>query len=263
MVFVAGHFGEWLQGQVGPDGQVALITLACPTHGVRATRAPADMLGLDDPALIVGFERAARFLTLLDLGTGHAVRLHPDLPPGGGAGMSTAALVATARACGANPDRIAAACLAVEGACDPLMQPQPDSVLWAPRAAKVLAPMPPPPRASILGGFFGPVTPTDPSDHGFPPVDDLVSAWSRGPTLARAASLATESACRTTALRGPSSDPTAALAQALGALGWARAHTGSARALIFAPDTIPPHAERAFAEAGLSPVLRFQTGQRP
>ena len=39
MVFVAGHFGEWLQGLCGPEGRVALVTLACPVAGVHAALA--------------------------------------------------------------------------------------------------------------------------------------------------------------------------------------------------------------------------------
>jgi hypothetical protein len=262
MTFVSGHFGEWLQGCAGPERRVALVTLACPVRGVHVDRTPAPDLRLDDPSGVLGVARCRAFLDLLGCGRGHALRLRADLPPGGGAGMSTAALVAVARACGAEDAGIAQACLAVEGACDPLMLPQPDSVLWAPRGATVLAPLPPPPLASIVGGFFGPVTPTDPADHAFPPIDDLLADWSRGPSLARAAALASESARRTSALRGPTGDPTDALAQSLGALGWARAHTGSARALIFAPDTAPPHAAQAMAEAGLTTLLHFETGQR-
>lgn len=262
MVFVPGHFGEWLQGRWGPDKGVALVTLVCPTHGVRVTQAPSPALVLDDPAQVIGMARATQFLTLLGLDTGHALSLRPDLPPGGGAGMSTAALVAVARICGANPEHIAAACLVVEGACDPLMLAQPDAVLWAPRTARVLCALPPPPAATILGGFFGPVTPTDPKDHDFPEIDDLVADWALAPSLPRAAELASESARRTTALRGPHTDPTAALAKDLRALGWARAHTGSARALIFAPGPIPVHATQVMRKAGLTLPLQFVTGHR-
>lgn len=262
MVFVHGHFGEWLQGCVGPARVVALVTLACPVRGVHVARARGHDLQLDDPSGVLPLAQCREFLRLLGCDAGHALTLRPDLPPGGGAGMSTAALVAVARACGADPARIASACLAVEGACDPLMLPQPDSVLWAARSAEVLAPLPPPPVAAVLGGFFGPVTPTDPQDHDFPLIDDLVAEWSKAPTLARAAQIATESARRTSTHRGPKGDPTDALAADLGALGWARAHTGSARALIFAPDAVPPHAAQAMVDAGLTLPFQFQTGHR-
>ena len=44
------------------------------------------------------------------------------------------------------------------------------------------------------------------------------------------------------------------------ALGWLRAHTGSARGLVFAPGGVPPSGAAALAEAGFSQVLRFDGG---
>ena len=35
-VRVPGHFGELLQGRIGSDGPVALVTLPCPALGVTA-----------------------------------------------------------------------------------------------------------------------------------------------------------------------------------------------------------------------------------
>ncbi|MFP4239027.1 hypothetical protein [Rhodosalinus sp.] len=261
MVWVAGHFGEWVQGCLGEN--VALVTLACPTRGVEASWQEAHHLVLDDRAGLVGPERAGAFLAALGLSERGLVRIAPDLPAGVGAGMSTAALVAVARAAGAAEDRIAMACLAVEGAVDPVMLPVPDAILWAPREAVTLARMSPPPRADILGGLWGPPMPTDPRDTAFPEVHDLVAAWAAGPDLPQAARLASLSAARTTALRGPEGDPTADLVGRLGALGWARAHTGSARALIFPPGAIPANGETVLREAGYDHVFRFRTGCRP
>lgn len=262
MVFVAGHFGEWLQGLWGSEGRIALVTMACPAHGAWADVGPADRLLLERTGLIDG-DRCARFLAALGLPARGRIRLSPDLPPGGGAGMSTAALVALARAAGAPEERIAAACLAVEGATDPLMLRLPDAVLWAPREARVLQAMPPPPRAEIVGGFWGPPVRTNPADRRFPRIDDLIDAWMEGPDLHEAARLASLSAERATALRGPADEPTADLARRLGALGFARAHTGSARALIFAPGAVPDGAEPVLAAAGYAGCLRFRTGGRP
>lgn len=246
---------------MGPAGEVALVTLVCPDLGVRAELQPAPGLVLEGSDLLDP-DRCRRFLDALDLPLRGRIRLVPDLPTGGGAGMSTAALVAVARAAGADEARIAAACLAVEGATDPLMLPRPDAVLWAPRRARVLAGMPPPPVAEIVGGFLGPMQRTDPADHAFPPIGDLIARWASGPDLPEAARLTSSSAERTTALRGPAADPTPALARALGALGHARAHTGPARALIFAPGTAPASVETALAAAGYSGCLRFRTGGR-
>lgn len=261
MVFVAGHFGEWLQGLCGPSESLALVTMACPSYGVRAEVEPAEALLLD-PNPLIDKDRCTDFLAALGLPAWGRIRLSPDLPPGGGAGMSSAALVALARAAGAAEDRIAAACLSIEGATDPLMLGMPDAVLWAPREARMLGPMPPPPPAEIVGGFWGPPVRTDPADRRFPSIDDLIDAWRNGPDLHRAARLASLSAERTTAMRGPAGDPTAGIASRLGALGFARAHTGSARALIFAPGTAPEGAETALADAGYAGCLRFLTGGR-
>ena len=186
------------------------------------------------------------------------------MPLGAGAGASTACLVAAARVAGVEgaPERLARACLAVEGASDPLMFDAPDRLLWASRRAEALRVLPPAPEAEIAGGFWGPPEATDPGDETFADIADLVEHWARAAArgdLAAAAGIATESTRRCTALRGPG-DPMADLARELGALGIARAHTGSARALIFAPGRVPDGAEAALSEAGLDRVLRFRTG---
>lgn len=263
MAFVAGHFGEWVQGCAGPDAEVRLVTLACAGRGVRARVTGASALSLEDPAGLLGADRARRFMAALGVVARGRIALAPDLPPGAGAGMSTAALVALARALGAPEARVTEACLAVEGAVDPLMLAVPDAVVWAPRAAKARAPAPPPPAAAIVGGIWGAPERTDPADMRFPPVDDLIADWMRGPDLAEAARIASLSAARTTALRGPAGDPTAALAARLGALGWARAHTGPARALIYAPGGVPEGVAAALSAAGYGHVFRFATGGRP
>ncbi|MCX7643665.1 MAG: propanediol utilization protein [Rhodobacteraceae bacterium] len=264
--FVAGHFGEWFQGRAGPQGGIVLVTLHCRNVGVRAERQGEGPLALEQRPALLGIDRAAGFLAAAGLPVAGSFRLRPDLPPGSGAGMSTAALVALARAASpsapVSDDRLAAACLAAEGASDPLWLPAPDALLWAPREARTVRAMPPPPLAEIVGGLWGPPQRTDPADRRFPSVDDLVAAWAAAPDLAGAARIAAESAARTTALRGPAGDPTAALAARLGALGHARAHTGSARALIFAPGAVPEGAEAALRSAGYTHVLRFRTGGR-
>lgn len=262
MTFVAGHFGEWLQGRVGPDQTIALVTLACPLAGVTATTKPAGRFALDQDAQVLNAQHAQHFLAALGLDPQVAAQLCVDLPPGAGAGMSTAALVALARSLGAEEAKIALACLAVEGATDPLMLPAPDAVLWAPRRAAILRDIPRPPEAEIVGGLWGDPVQTNPADLAFPAVDDLVADWISAPDLAAAAAIASASAVRTTALRGPAGDPTAELAKELGALGFARAHTGSARALIFSPGAVPKAAEDALRAAGYSHAMRFRTGGR-
>ena len=255
---VTGHFGEWLQGRMGPDGPVALVTLPCPVLSVSAPATPPAPALFDAEAL-------ARFGALLGRPVG-TTGTHRQMPAGAGTGASTATLVALARASGYSgpPETLAAACRAVEGATDPLMFPDPDRLLWASREARVLRPLPAPPPFDIAGGFWGDPIRTDPDDADFPDISDLVPAWERATDaldLAETARIATLSATRTTRLRGPS-DPMADLAQSLGALGHIRAHTGSARGLVFAPGTIPPHTEDTLKEAGLTGCLTFRTGAR-
>jgi uncharacterized protein involved in propanediol utilization len=98
MVFVAGHFGEWLQGTVGADRRVALVTLACPVAGVQAEVAGTGALAIELNADRLDAARCQNFLSVLGVAARGHVRLRADLPPGGGTGMSTAALVALARA---------------------------------------------------------------------------------------------------------------------------------------------------------------------
>ncbi|MXQ09046.1 hypothetical protein GQ651_14455 [Alphaproteobacteria bacterium GH1-50] len=214
---------------------------------------------MDDPGGVLTEARARAILEKLGLPEGR-FRLSAEMPPGGGAGASTAALVALARAAGDTGDGLARACLGVEGASDPLMLKAPDRVLWAPRRAEVIAPVAPPPPAVIVGGFWGAPSRTQAQDIDFPDIADLVADWARARSLADVAAIASASAVRTTAHRGPEGDPTPDLARALGAFGHLRAHTGSARGLIFAPGHVPEGVEAALAEAGVTGVLTFATG---
>jgi len=258
---VEGHFGELLKGRLGPAGPVVLVTLPCPVLAARVALVPGGM-GLHQPdGRVLGLGRAARFLRALGIERASPAVLRLNMPPGGGAGASTAALVALARAHGAAEDRIAAACLAVEGASDPLMLPFPGRVLWASRLGRVVGQFPALPRMEILGGFSGPALRTDPADSRFPEIGSLVKDWAAASgDLPRLAALASRSARMTLALRGPAGDRTEAMALKLGALGFAIAHTGSARALVFGPGGVPPGAEAVLRAAGWQQITRFRTG---
>jgi len=229
---VAGHFGEWLQGRLGPDGPLGLVTLPCAALTVRATRRR------DASALSVFSDAALRgFLTRLGLPAQALPAITCSMPPGAGAGASTATLVAVARWAGYDgpPDKRAQACLRTEGATDPLMWPAPDRLLWASREARIVRALPPPAPCEILGGFWGAPVATDPADTDFADISDLVDPWERAAMqgdLPEAARIASLSCDRCTAGRGPG-DPMHDLGRELGALGYLRAHTGSARGLVF------------------------------
>ncbi|MDA7428005.1 propanediol utilization protein [Primorskyibacter aestuariivivens] len=256
-IIVQGHFGEWLQGRIGPDGPVALVTMACPVMSVRVAGHGLHVTELFSTSQLETFRDALGI-------TSPWPAVACDIPLGAGAGASTACLVAAARGAGfdGSDEALARACLATEGASDPLMFDAADRLLWASRVGTVLYQMSPPPACEVVGGLWGPSQRTDPADTHFPDIGDLVDDWKAATSqgdLAMAAGVASLSAARCTALRGPE-DPMPELAASLGALGHARAHTGSARALIFAPGTAPDDAGDRLRAAGLRNVIRFATG---
>lgn len=252
-VFVSGHFGELLQGKLGSGGPVVLVTLPCNQVGVRI-RSTVKSKPLPPPYPDF-FER---------LGVS-ASGFHAETTcePGLGTGASTARLVAAARFAGwSGPhEDLAKACLAVEGATDPLMFLQPETVLWASRQAAVMGRVPVLPSFEIVGGFWGPPTYTDPTDETYPDISDLVAEWQKGGSREFLAKLASESAARTLKMRGAVADPTEDLADELGALGWQIAHSGAARGLLFEPGKIPNETEQVMKARGLRQIIRFQVGK--
>ena len=240
---------------------MVLVTLPCPVLAARAVVLPSRQLSLHQATRVVTLDRLVRLLDLLGLPRQGRFRLRTQMPAGGGAGASTAALTALGMACGQDAATVACACLAVEGASDPLQFAAPERVLWASRRGQVLATLPPMARMEVLGGFWGNGLRTDPQDHDFPDISDLVSAWPAAcADLRTVADLATQSARRTLDLRGPKGDPTEALARKWGALGFVVAHTGSARGLIFAPGTVPEAAVTDLRSVGFSRITRFRCG---
>lgn len=259
MQIVSGHFGEMIQGRIG--ARLALISLPCPVLRVTATHHAGVGLNIHPPGLISP-KRARQFLADLGLGLQGRIVLQANMPIGGGAGSSTAALVALSQLAGwrGHPDDLARACLRSEGATDPLMFDRPAQYLWASREGVILNHLPALPPFEIIGGFSGPLRRTDPQDLNFPDISDLIPRWifaAQSQNLLEIAKLTTISAQRTLALRGPSDDPIWMLAQQLGALGVVIAHTGTARGLIFARGTIPAEGRAAFTAAGLTAPLTF------
>lgn len=262
---VNGHFGEWLQGRLGPQGPVVLITMPCPCTGVDVFLDPqcAQTHAGDAPVVAHYPPHAVKaLLAALRLRTAAQFRIVPRVAAGLGTGVSTAGLMGIAALAGwqGPPEQLAKACIAAEGASDPLMFPNAGSLLWGSRDGIIHARVPPPPRHEILGALWGGPRPTDPADDDFPDISDLVQAWQMARRLPDFAALASKSARRCLARRGPQTDPTDSLAASLGALGWNMAHTGAARGFIFAQGTVPPDAPAVLQDAGYHGILRFEGG---
>ena len=242
---------------------MALISLPCPSLQVWGGWRPGPF-ALHQPGVrVVPPERVRNLLQNLQLPVTGAFCLRSGMPAGGGAGSSTAALVALARLAGWRGDTsvLAKACIAAEGASDSLMFAAPERLLWASRKGHVLSSFPALPRMIVLGGFWGAGQRTDAKDMNFPDISDLVQAWPAAcASAARVAELALESARRCLALRGPTGDPTQDLARDMRALGAAIAHTGSARAFLFAPGTDTTRHRARLVAAGLTGITQFHLG---
>lgn len=271
---VAGHFGELAQGRIGPEGPLALVTLATADPAFAAAArwrpAPGAPLLADGSGLAPLAARALRGRLRASgaLGWGGRLAIETAAPLGGGCGASTASLLAASRCVGAaTPAAEARLCLDIEGAVDPLALAEPGAWLWASREARALAPLGPPPRFLVAGGFDGPAERTDPADFDFPDIADLIAplraAFQAGDRAA-AAALAFESARRNQARRPkPRFEAVAALAREAGALGVVAAHTGPALGLLFRPDQTAAagRAADALRALGLARVLSFPAGR--
>ncbi len=259
---MAGHFGELLQGRLGDE--VVLITLPCPALSVEAHWDPGGgSLEIDQPDDLLSSRIVSRLFELAKVPMRGRLHLRAEMPLGGGAGASTAAILALAKVLGhSGGPEAAALCLDLEGATDPLMLPKPGQVLWSSRAGRVIETLPEVPAFDVVGGFHGPAVRTDPDDRAFAEVTDLIADWNLAlGDRTRLAAIATESARRNQTLRGgPSLTPLLDVARAHGALGIAAAHTGSARAVLFAPgDGDHVAAQAALRAAGLTGVIRFRS----
>lgn len=263
---MTGHFGEWLQGKLGPEGPVALISVPFPQVWCEVTVEDAEVTSFVSHGSALQLDHVQKVLELLEFSKPVRIAVNATIPPRAGLGASTASLLALVRALSGDaitPEKAASLCVSVEGATDPLMFEGFDNLLWASRQADCVERLPLPPSFEIIGGLFGEGHATDPSDNRFPDVRDLVEAWTVAASRkdrGKIAEIASESANRTTALRGPFDDPCPDLTTSLGALGHIRAHTGSARGFLFEPGKAPDNALETLKNLGFTHVTRFTTG---
>ena len=263
---VAGHFGELMQGRLGPNGPVTLVTLPCPTHLATVRWHPHGSFHVHSPQRLLNRRTfASVFQALGQIPRGRVIA-NCTMPAGGGAGASTATILALINVLAGKeltPDEVAQVCVAIEGACDPLMHETPDQYLWASRHGVRLGELPPVPSFDFIGGFDGDGIRTDAMDTNFADIADLIPKWiaACGANDLRAAGdVAQASADRNAALRGgPSIGALKHLAQQMHAVAVVVAHTGSARGLMFPPGAIPRSAPAALRSIGLRQICQFRS----
>lgn len=262
---VFGHFGEWLQGRLGPDGPVVLVSMSCPEFWCEVQVKPSNAFEILQTRQVLSENRIKECLDHLGVTDPVAVSLSGSIPIGAGLGASTASLAALIKAVKPTWDenKVTSTCLMIEGATDPLVFDQFDKILWASRKGQIVQNFSNPPKFEVIGGLWGDAETTDPHDDHFPDVYDLIPLWEKAAcekSLSITAALASESARRTTALRGPFNDPSEAVTTELNALGFTRAHTGSARGFLFAPGKVPAIAMDHLRGHGYTHLTRFLTG---
>lgn len=250
---VHGHMGELLQGRLGPSGPVVLVTLPCPGLWLEVSREDGPFAVEPDLAQIVDSARLRALLRVLDAPVTGRFSAQIAMPVGAGAGASTAALLAVARLVA--PDlgtlQTETLCHQLEGASDPLLRPNAERLLWASRQAKAVAQLENPPPLVAVGGFHGAARRTDPKDLNFPDISDLIAAWPMACSSPLAfADLVTQSAKRTLDRRGGDARALRTLAERLGAIGFAIAHTGSACAFLYPPEHRAEPTLAALADLG-------------
>ena len=263
---VAGHFGELLQGRMGPDGPVVLVTLPCPVleTQVRWTLGGAFRVVGQETEMARGL--ATDLIAEWDLAPAGQLEVTRPAATGTGAGSSTAELLATLRVMAARagrslgPDEEAARCHRVEGAIDPLMYP--GNVLFASRTPAVVETLPPLPPFQVVGGFAGPGQRTDPQDHDFPDMTHAVAQLKAGLAtgdvrqIAEAARISAEA--NQARNPNPAWDELVTVGQDAGALGPVVSHTGSAIGLILSEDMDPAPLKRELTIIGLTGVISFR-----
>lgn len=262
-ITVQSHCGELLQGRLGPEGPVVLVSLPAPPLTLNVTKRRAGRFGLHQPqGRSLSALRIAQLFKALRLQRSGGFTLHRQMESGAGCGSSTAALLAMARAAGSDlpAEDIARILWQIEGASDPLMYAAPERLLWASREGRIIARLPPVARMQVIAGLVGQPQRTDPADDDYADISDLVAQWQRGGDAAYFADLSTRCAQRQLSHRGIRGDMTESLAARANALGFAIAYTGSARALLLPRDHDPQALKPLLRAAGWRRICVFPLG---
>ena len=232
-----GHAGEILQGVI--DGECFLLTLPAPGLRSIATAVPAALWSIDPPSK----SKALRAAQLAAPGP-WSLQIQSSIPVGRGYGSSTADCVAAVRAVAQfNSEQIAAILHQAEAACDSTMFGD-EPVVFLPRQGRIVKRLRgrwPCAHVTVidLGGeavdtLATPLPSYTPHDHQdfVRLLEKLEAAFAEG-HLEQIAQVATESAMIHQAHRPhPSWAATYRDLMAAGALGVARAHSGTLAAAL-------------------------------
>lgn len=263
---ITGHFGELIQGRMGVDGPVSVLSLPCPvlTTTVRYTPGAAP-LTCDAPDSAKAIAAGRAVLRALGQGPTGSLRIDRPAPVCVGAGSSTADILGTVRAVATafgtrfDPDREADFCLQAEGASDPLMYDAP--VLFASRQGRVLRRLPPLPSCRIVGIFAGPGQITTAAESNFPDMANVFDAAEHAldcGDLSALAALAQQSAtANQTQNPNPAWQAMQDIGRNHGGLGTVAAHTGSAIGVILRPSQDTGSVTQVVASLGFGDPLVF------
>lgn len=263
IVSVCGHFGEFIQGRLGVNEPIVLITVPSNQYKVKVIYTKGDFKVEQKGTHFYTSSVIFDLVKTAKLSIHGNIHINLSMPEACGVGSSTATRVAVLRAIKPNISMktLVDACIKHEGASDPIMYKVPERLLWAPRTGKVLKRMPKVPKISCIGGFYGSPLKTDPFDSKFPLIGDLIDLWQLPKKTDKfLAELCSESSERTIKYRKICDDPTKLIARKIGALGYSIAHTGNVRNFIFPFNRIPSSTEKMLADYGFRNIQQFSMG---
>ena len=265
-VVVNGHFGEFIQGKLGVNEPLVLVTIPSRFYKVQVTYTKGSFEVVQNGTSFYNRTVVSELAKLANARLNGRITICLSMPEACGLGSSTATRVGILRAIrpSISVNSIVSICLKHERASDPIMYKSPERLLWAPREGKIIEKLPRLPKISCVGGLFGLPLKTNPLDNNFPIIKDLVDKWKRtNMTDKNFAEICAESSERTISIRKLSNDPIRKIAKEIGALGFSIAHTGNVRNFIFPYESIPSIAEKTLASYGFKNVHRFSLGSNP
>ena len=178
-VVVNGHFGEFIQGKLGVNEPLVLVTIPSRFYKVQVTYTKGSFEVVQNGTSFYNRTVVSELANLANARLNGRITICLSMPEACGLGSSTATRVGILRAIrpSISVNSIVSICLKHERASDPIMYKSPERLLWAPREGKIIEKLPRLPKISCVGGLFGLPLKTNPLDNNFPIIKDLVDMW--------------------------------------------------------------------------------------